>query len=53
MTRYEAARTLGVTPQRVSQLVAMGMLERTDKGITPESVEAAKGRRGPGRPRKG
>lgn len=53
MTRSEAARALGVTPQRISQLVAQGTLARTDKGITPESVEAAKGRRGPGRPKKG
>lgn len=52
VTRAEAARMLGVTPQRVSSLCRDGWLETVDGGVTVASVRARLwDPPGPGRPR--
>ena len=56
LTAVQAAKILGVSRQRVQQLVDEGVIKASRFGralaFRPVDVERAKSRRGPGRPRK-
>lgn len=55
MTSREAAEALRIGPGRVRQMCARGQMPAEKRGrdwyVSPEAVEAARGRRGRGRPR--